>query len=186
MQQVQALENPTWRQIFARQPNVSVASKRHTSVASPYALHTSAFLTTTASLHNETHRSNSPTSVSSPSTSFILNSSRERSLLLHSHTPFPFQTVRTTIFPIVIVPVLSKQISEIPPSASSASRRRTMAFRRAISVTPFAKVAVTTAMRDSGIIARAREIAYNATVVDILNRDMANRMMTKITAVMNK
>jgi hypothetical protein len=61
-----------------------------------------------------------------------------------------------------------------------------MAFRRAISVTPFAKVAVTTAMRDSGIIARAREIAYNATVVDILNRDMANRMMTKITAVMNK
>jgi hypothetical protein len=29
-------------------------------------------------------------------------------------------------------------------------------------------------------------MAYNATVEDILNRDIANRMMTRITAVMNK
>src|SRR5271170_1157316 len=45
---------------------------------------------------------------------------------------------------------------------------------------------VTTAIRDSGIIARASEIAYNATSAETLNLAVAKTTRTRMTAVTNK
>jgi len=105
---------------------------------------------------------------------------------MRSSTSDVFQIFRTTIFPVVSVPVLLQHMSPIPPSASIESRLRTIALRRAICVTPLAMVMATTAVRDSGIIANARAIAYRATSEVILNREIAKTMMTRINAVIRE
>ena len=60
---------------------------------------------------------------------------------------------------MVSVPVLSVQMVVVLPRVSTAGRRRTMAPRRAIRVTPIARVMVTTAGRPSGMAATARATA---------------------------
>jgi hypothetical protein len=45
---------------------------------------------------------------------------------------------------------------------------------------------VTTAISDSGMIATAREMAYNATAAVILNFEIAKTIMTKRTAAMKR
>lgn len=50
----------------------------------------------------------------------------------------------TVIWFLVMVPVLSEQMTVVAPRASTAGRRRTIAFRRDIRVTPSASVTVTT------------------------------------------
>jgi hypothetical protein len=83
------------------------------------------------------------------------------------------------VFPVVNVPVLSQQISPIQPNA-------TIALCRAMFVMPFAIVIVTTALKDSGMMASAKEIAYNATPVEILNRAIAKTIITKIIDEINR
>jgi hypothetical protein len=90
------------------------------------------------------------------------------------------------VFPVVNVPVLSQQISPIRPNASIASSLLTIALCRAMFVMPFAIVMVTTALKDSGMMASAKEIAYNATPVEILNRAIAKTIITKIIAEINR
>jgi hypothetical protein len=64
--------------------------------------------------------------------------------------------VRAIISLRVSVPVLSEQMTETEPSASTAGRRRMMALRAAMRWTPMASVMVMTAGRPSGIAATAR------------------------------
>ena len=161
------------------QPILSREINRNTSIASPCADQLPCPRFTTALLQSEAHRIKFPSSLSVSGSSTDISRSQLQTL-------FPFQTLRTTIFPVVRVPVLSQQISPIPPSASIESRLRTMAFRRAICVTPFAMVMATTAVRDSGMIAKARAIAYKATSEEILNRDIEKTMMTRINAVIRR
>jgi hypothetical protein len=47
-------------------------------------------------------------------------------------------------------------------------------------------VIVTTALKDSGMMASAKEIAYNATPVVILNRAIPKTITTKIIAEINR
>src|ERR1700694_1960190 len=115
-----------WRAIYVSD------LRRGTSVGSPLASHLSSFLVTTAPLQSAAQRTKSFTSPVSSEIFFITRSLRERSPPSQFQIPRPFQTFRTTILPIVKVPVLSEQISVTPPSASIASRRLTMAFRLAI------------------------------------------------------
>jgi hypothetical protein len=65
-------------------------------------------------------------------------------------------TVRTVISLRVSVPVLSEQITDTAPSASTAGRRLMMAWRAAIRRTPRASVMAITAGRPSGTAATAR------------------------------
>ena len=65
-------------------------------------------------------------------------------------------TARTVISFRVNVPVLSEQMTETEPSASTAGRRRTTALRRAIRCTPIASVTVRIVGRPSGIAATDR------------------------------
>ncbi|PPA79868.1 MAG: hypothetical protein C00003105_00079 [ANME-2 cluster archaeon HR1] len=58
---------------------------------------------------------------------------------------------------MVSVPVLSDPMTVVQPSVSAAGNRFTIAFLRAIAVTPIARAIVTTAGRPSGIAATARE-----------------------------
>ena len=57
---------------------------------------------------------------------------------------------------LVRVPVLSVQITVVQPMVSTAGRRLTMAWRRAMRVVPMASAPVTTAGNDSGTAATAR------------------------------
>ena len=57
------------------------------------------------------------------------------------------------------VPVLSEQITEMPPRLSTACNLRTIAFSFAIFCVPSASTMVTIELKASGIAATAREIA---------------------------
>ena len=85
---------------------------------------------------------------------FSLPRSRSRSPSLRS--PPTGQTSVHRIRPCVSVPVLSVARTETEPSVSTAARRRTMAFRRAIRRAPSARLTATTAGSDSGTAATAR------------------------------
>ena len=65
-------------------------------------------------------------------------------------------STRSTVISLrVRVPVLSEQITVTAPSASTAGRRRTMAWRAAMRCTPIARVMVMIAGSPSGIAATA-------------------------------
>ena len=59
----------------------------------------------------------------------------------------------------VRVPVLSEQMTLTDPSVSTAGSRRMMALRRAMRVTPIARVMVITTGRPSGMAATAMPTA---------------------------
>ena len=63
---------------------------------------------------------------------------------------------RAVISSLVSVPVLSEQMTETLPSASTAVRRRIRALRLTIRCTPIASEIVTTAGSASGTTATAR------------------------------
>jgi len=60
------------------------------------------------------------------------------------------------------VPVLSVQITVVQPMVSTAERRRTMAFFRAMRMVPMARVPVITAGSASGTAATARLIPHKS------------------------
>ncbi len=74
-------------------------------------------------------------------------------------SPAAVTTVCTISSLRVSVPVLSEQMIPTEPSVSTAGRRRMMALRRAMRVTPMASVIVITAGSPSGIAATARPTA---------------------------
>ncbi len=69
--------------------------------------------------------------------------------------PLAVTTTRTVISFFVSVPVLSEAMTLAEPSVSTAARRRTMAWRRAMRCTPIDSTAVTTAGSPSGTAATA-------------------------------
>ena len=83
----------------------------------------------------------------------------------------------------VSVPVLSLQMTVVLPSASAAGRCRTMALRRAMRLTPMARVMVTAAGSPSGMTATARAIAaVNISVAaSPRSNPMANVMSARMT-----
>ena len=68
-------------------------------------------------------------------------------------------TFDTLIWLVVRVPVLSEQMTLVPPKVSTLGRFRTMAFFWAIFLVPRARHAVMTAAKPSGIAATARATA---------------------------
>ena len=74
-------------------------------------------------------------------------------------TPAGVQIARTVIWFSVRVPVLSVQMTVVPPRVSTAGSRRMTARRLAIRETPMARVIVTAAGKPSGIAPTARAMA---------------------------
>lgn len=75
------------------------------------------------------------------------------------NSPSGVQTTWTVIWFSVRVPVLSEQMTVVLPRVSMVGRRRTTARRRAIRVTPMARVTVTAAGSPSGIAPTASAMA---------------------------
>ena len=69
--------------------------------------------------------------------------------------PLAVTTTLTLISFLVRVPVLSDAMTLAEPSVSTAAKRRTIAWRRAMRWTPMASTAVTTAGKPSGTAATA-------------------------------
>lgn len=76
-----------------------------------------------------------------------------------SYSPRGVHSARAVISFRVRVPVLSEQTTVVLPNASTAGRRRTIARRRAIRLTPTARAIVMIAGMPSGMAATARLIA---------------------------
>ena len=73
------------------------------------------------------------------------------------------QTSRTSMRPVVRVPVLSVQITVVQPRVSTDDSRRTSAFRAAMRCTPRARAMVTMAGSPSGTAATASETEASTT-----------------------
>ena len=81
----------------------------------------------------------------------------------------------------VRVPVLSEQITSVPPKVSTAGNLRTKARRSAIFCVPNARIIVEIAGKPSGRAATAIEMAVNSIVIQSNPR---NKPRTKITMAM--
>ena len=103
----------------------------------------------------------SAASVGSPVTipSSSISASEHSAIAFESSRSLSPKKSTTVILFWVRVPVLSEQIICAQPSVSTAVRRRIIAFRFDILVTPMDRTTVTTAASPSGIAATASETA---------------------------
>ncbi len=98
----------------------------------------------------------SPTALASTSS---YSASEHRAMAVASSSSLPPQLCTTVMRFWVRVPVLSEQMIWAQPKVSTAVRRRMMARRRLMLVTPMDSTMVTTATRPSGMAATARDTA---------------------------
>ena len=137
-------------------------TRRAPSVGSPRTVQSPSVSSRAASLHNMAIRAISASTGWSPgltAASPIANDPEGSYPEPLTSTISPSRKRRRTVISFFVrVPVLSVQITVVQPMVSTAGRRLTMAFFRAMRVVPMARAPVTTAGRDSGTAATARLI----------------------------
>lgn len=100
---------------------------------------------------------------------------------MFSHLTLLYHTLETLIWLVVIVPVLSVQMTVVHPRVSTDVSDRTIAFLAAIFLVPNARHVVTTAGRPSGIAATVIITEYYTGVTPVQKMDRTSKLESNIT-----